>query len=101
MTREEIERQIATCTSAEELKILTQQFMEVTGAHNHFADPMLRHWRNRGTQWSAKLSSRGTPGWSYEQIRKKNWTEWKPMHCSRTAKEPFFALPIFCITQEN
>src|ERR1700691_423818 len=39
MTKEEIERQIATCTSAEELKILTQQFMEVTGAHNHFADP--------------------------------------------------------------
>jgi hypothetical protein len=42
MTREEIERQIATCTSAEELKILTQQFMEVTGAHNHFADPTAR-----------------------------------------------------------
>jgi len=39
MTREEIERQIATCRDAEELKILTKQYMEVTGAHNHFADP--------------------------------------------------------------
>jgi hypothetical protein len=39
MTREEIERQIATCRDAEELKILTKQFMDVTGAHNHFADP--------------------------------------------------------------
>ena len=39
MTKEEIEKQIATCTDAEELKILTQQFMEATGASNHFAEP--------------------------------------------------------------
>jgi len=38
-SKEDLERQIATCTNAEELKVLTRELMEVTGASNHFAEP--------------------------------------------------------------